>query len=114
MCTSTCTKKGRSCLKNVLEFFHVIDLVDKAETMGSVYCICISGKYLIFYYRGGRSAELESFGEAEGAREGRRRDTQEGAAGSGLVPLLFTLDKNDCAMGRILGEEKKKKSKPTM
>lgn len=58
--TSTCTKKGRSCLKNVLEFFnHFIDSVDKAGTMERVYCICISGKYLIFYYTGGRAAGRE-------------------------------------------------------
>lgn len=90
--------------------------------MDRAYCICISGKYLIFYYMGGGFAELESVlqtgqaavalqsagaQEAEGAREGsgagRRRDKQEGAAGSDLVPLLFTLYKNDFAKGRIWG-----------
>lgn len=111
VCTSTCAKKGRSCLKNVLEFFHyIIDLVDKAETMDRVYCICISGKYLIFYYTRGRFAELESVLQThpaavvcralwhrkqrvpgKGSGAGRRRDKQEGAAGSDLVPLLFTL-----------------------
>lgn len=89
MCTSTHTKKGRSRLKNVLEFFpYIIDLVDKAETMDSVYCVHISGKYLIFYYRGGRFAGLESAaevgrvlrapaGEAEGARERKRHREEE-------------------------------------
>lgn len=92
MRTSTCTKKGRSCLKNVLEFFnHFIDSVDKAGTMGRVYCICISGKYLIFYYTGGRAAGREgrlqpdlragSRGalaqEAQGARARKRRGEEE-------------------------------------
>lgn len=78
--------------------------------MDRVAWICISGKYLIFYYAGGRSAEAANVVQAcsgaelcrvlgyrkprvpgKGSGAGRRRDKQEGAAGSGLVPLLFTL-----------------------
>lgn len=34
--------------------------IDKAETMARVYCICVSGKYLIFYSAGGGFAALGS------------------------------------------------------
>lgn len=61
-----------------------------------VACICISGKYLAFYYAGGRSAEaankveacpgrgaLQSTGaqEAQGATERKRRREEESEAG---------------------------------
>lgn len=78
--------------------------------MDRVACICISGKYLIFYYAGGRSAEAANMVQArlgaelcrvlghrkprvpgKGSGAGRRRDKQKGAEGSGLVPLLFML-----------------------
>jgi len=92
--------------------------------MGRVYSICVSGKYLLFHETGGdlqnqaardRAARLQRPrwqgkrrvpGQGSGA--GRRRDKQEGAAGSDSVPLLFTSYENDFAKGRIFsGGEKK-------
>ena len=76
MRTSTCTKKGRSCLKNVLEFFNHLLIRQIRQKQWTEFTVSVSQESVLLWYFALHAASPTRRREAEVPGE----ETRHGAA----------------------------------